>query len=44
MYSSVEFESLVASGKTVRELISFRFDEDKIWRASGYTLRADDAR
>ena len=41
MYSSVEFESLVGGSKTVRELVSFRFDEDNTWRASGYTVRSD---
>ncbi|WP_431129156.1 DUF4019 domain-containing protein [Variovorax paradoxus] len=41
MYSSVEFESLVGGTKTVRELVSFRFDEDNTWRASGYTVRSD---
>ncbi|MGJ3701016.1 DUF4019 domain-containing protein [Variovorax sp. AFSI2.2] len=41
MYSSVEFESLVGGSKTVRELVSFRFDEDNTWRASGYTVRND---
>jgi hypothetical protein len=41
MYSSVEFESLAAGNKTVRELVSFRLDEDNTWRASGYTVRND---
>jgi hypothetical protein len=41
MYSSVEFESLGAGRKTVRELVSFRFDPDNMWRPSGYIVRSN---
>ena len=44
MYSSVEFETLFQGNKAVRELVSFRLDEDKTWRASGYTVRTSEAR
>ena len=27
------------SAEPVRELISFRLDEDRVWRVSGYSLR-----
>lgn len=40
LYGSVEFASTFAGQKTLRELISFRLDEDKVWRTSGYTVRA----
>ena len=41
MYGSVQFETLFQGNKTVRELVSFRLDEDKTWRASGYTVRVE---
>ncbi|MGJ7494598.1 DUF4019 domain-containing protein [Variovorax sp. RT4R15] len=41
MYSTVQFETLFQGNKAVRELVSFRLDEDKTWRASGYSVRVD---
>jgi hypothetical protein len=40
LYANVAFASKFANEKQpVRELVSFHYDEDKIWRVSGYTLR-----
>lgn len=39
LYVNVMFPAQYASAKEpVRELISFRLDEDKVWRVSGYNL------
>ena len=39
-YLNVAVPSTFAQSKTpVRELVSFRLDEDKTWRVSGYSLR-----
>ena len=41
VYLNVSFASRFAnSAQPVRELVSFRLDEDKVWRVSGYSLRA----
>lgn len=40
-YLNVSFATRFAnSAQPVRELVSFRLDEDKVWRVSGYSLRA----
>lgn len=39
VYSSVEFVTTFAQNRTMRELVSFRLDEDNVWRLSGYTLQ-----
>ncbi|RZI66574.1 DUF4019 domain-containing protein [Variovorax guangxiensis] len=40
-YVSVEYESRFANKPTVtvRELVSFHLDRDRVWRFSGYVLR-----
>lgn len=41
LYVNVSFPTRFASApQPVRELISFRMDEDRTWRVSGYSLRA----
>lgn len=41
IYLNVSFATRFASSaQPVRELVSFRLDEDKVWRVSGYSLRA----
>ena len=41
IYVNVSFASRFAnSPQPVRELISFRLDDDKVWRVSGYSVRA----
>lgn len=41
LYINVSFPSRFAnSAQPVRELVSFRFDEDRIWRLAGYSVRA----
>ncbi len=37
-YASVEFLTRFASGKSVRELVSFRLEEAGVWRFTGYVL------
>jgi hypothetical protein len=40
MYLTVVYATKFANTpRPVRELISFRFDDDKIWRVAGYSLR-----
>ena len=40
-YLNVSFPSrFAASTQPVRELVSFRLDEDQVWRVSGYSVRA----
>jgi hypothetical protein len=40
-YSNVSIPTRFAnSAQPVRELVSFRFDEDQVWRLAGYSLRA----
>ena len=39
VYSSVEFATTFGQNRTMRELVSFRLDEDNVWRLSGYTLQ-----
>ena len=39
VYINVEYETRFATGPAVTELVSFRLDEDKTWRLSGYALR-----
>ena len=40
LYLNVSFPSrFAASQQPVRELVSFRLDNDKVWRVSGYSLR-----
>lgn len=40
IYINVAFPTKFAnSEEPVRELVSFRLDEDKVWRVSGYSLR-----
>ena len=38
-YLNIEYETRFAKGEVRRELVSFRFDEDRIWRFAGYVLR-----
>lgn len=40
-YVSIEYETRFASKSdgTVRELVSFHLDQDRIWRFSGYALK-----
>lgn len=41
IYTNISFPTRFANNaQPVRELVSFRLDEDKVWRASGYSLRA----
>ncbi|WMJ68456.1 DUF4019 domain-containing protein [Stenotrophomonas sp. 24(2023)] len=41
LYINVSFPTRFAnSAQPVRELVSFRFDEDKVWRLAGYSVRA----
>lgn len=41
IYLNVSFPTRFANNaQPVRELVSFRLDEDKVWRASGYSVRA----
>lgn len=37
-YISVEFGAALSGGRTAHELVSFRLDEDGIWRFTGYTI------
>lgn len=39
LYGSVEFAATYAGNRTVLELVTFRLDEDGVWRLSGYTLQ-----
>ena len=40
LYINVQTATKFANqSQAVRELVSFRLDEDKVWRVSGYTLR-----
>lgn len=38
-YLSVEFVTIFSGNRRARELVSFRLDEDGVWRFTGYTLR-----
>ncbi|WP_411850401.1 DUF4019 domain-containing protein [Stenotrophomonas sp. LGBM10] len=41
LYINVSFPTRFAnSAQPVRELVSFRLDEDRIWRLAGYSVRA----
>jgi hypothetical protein len=41
LYVNVSFPTrFTNSTQPVRELVSFRFDEDKVWRLAGYSVRA----
>ena len=41
LYGNVFFATQFSNEKQpVRELVSFHFDSDKVWRVSGYTVRA----
>lgn len=41
LYINVSFPTRFAnSARPVRELVSFRLDEDRVWRVSGYSVRA----
>ncbi|CRX66854.1 unnamed protein product [Stenotrophomonas maltophilia] len=41
LYINVSFPTRFANSvQPVRELVSFRFDEDQVWRLAGYSLRA----
>jgi hypothetical protein len=41
LYLNVAVPTTFATSQTpVRELVSFRLDEDKTWRVSGYSLRS----
>jgi hypothetical protein len=39
LYVSVQYETSLANGKVVHELVSFRWDEDQTWRLAGYAVR-----
>ena len=44
LYISVSFPTRFAtSAQPVRELVSFRLDDDQVWRLAGYSLRAPGA-
>ena len=36
---SVEYDTVFSTGKSVRELVTFRLDEDTVWRFMGYWLQ-----
>ncbi|WPH17334.1 DUF4019 domain-containing protein [Variovorax paradoxus] len=38
-YINIDFVTTFAEGKTQRELVSLRQDEDKVWRFVGYVVR-----
>jgi len=38
-YLNIEYITRFAKGEVKHELVSFRFDEDKVWRFAGYLLR-----
>ena len=38
VYVNVQYRTTFANGKTARELVSFRLDDDKIWRFTGYVI------
>ena len=38
-YVNVEYQTRFAVGPAGSELVSFRFDEDKTWRFTGYFLK-----
>ncbi|MBT2337157.1 DUF4019 domain-containing protein [Variovorax paradoxus] len=38
-YINIDFVTTFAAGRTQRELISLRQDEDKVWRFVGYVVR-----
>ncbi len=41
LYINVSFPTRFAnSAQPVRELVSFRLDEDRVWRLAGYSVRA----
>lgn len=41
MYINVNFPTRFANtGQPVRELVSFRMEDDRVWRVSGYSVRA----
>lgn len=37
-YMNVAYRTVFAKGKVARELVSFRLDEDRTWRFTGYVL------
>jgi hypothetical protein len=40
LYANVTFAAQFAKTKNIaRELVSFHFDSDQVWRVTGYTLR-----
>ena len=39
LYASVEFLVEFSGKRTMRELVSFRLDEDGTWRFSGYVVQ-----
>jgi len=39
LYASTEFLAEVAGKPPIRELVSFRLDEDGVWRFSGYAVQ-----
>ena len=39
VYASVEFVTTFAQNRTMRELVSFRLEQDGVWRLSGYTVQ-----
>ncbi len=39
LYYTVYVEAKFSGGQTVRELVSFRHDEDSVWRVAGYTIQ-----
>lgn len=38
-YASVEFAAVLAGGRVAQEMISFRLDEDGVWRFAGYVAQ-----
>ena len=38
-YASAEFAVLFAGNRVARELVSFRLDEDNVWRFTGYVIK-----
>jgi hypothetical protein len=39
LYASIEFLAEVSGKPPIRELVSFRLDEDGVWRFSGYAVQ-----
>ena len=38
-YVTVQYDTSFGAGKTAKEMISFRLDDDKTWRITGYVIK-----